>query len=296
MIRGLGEILVTDDRSKLLEQLDPLMRLLRFERHDPPYLFRGEPASYDSCLPNIDRLPAVKNLELKKRLRFELDLMRRFREVAVGRLNHHEHTLMLPATQQSLSLDLQVVMRHRGIPTRLLDWSHSPLVAMYFACLTDPNRPDEDGLVRWFYRKTTWSGEREFRDQIDAVEHDVPVGGELIPVFLHESAVSEYLHWIECWRLTERDGPTLYPRVREQRGNFTFAGLPGIDHWFWIENQCKERGNDESCGIIRVPSPMKTVVRELLRDVWNLSARTLFPDPEGVTKELEDYMTDYLRR
>lgn len=37
-----------------------------------------------------------------------------------------------------------VEMQHHGIPTRLLDWSLSPLIALYFACVSHPK---EDGRI-----------------------------------------------------------------------------------------------------------------------------------------------------
>lgn len=41
-------------------------------------------------------------------------------------------------------IDMLIKMQHYGIPTRLLDLTSNPLVALYFACAS---QPDEDGVV-----------------------------------------------------------------------------------------------------------------------------------------------------
>lgn len=49
-------------------------------------------------------------------------------------------------------IDILVKMQHYGIPTRLLDLTSNPLVALYFACVTENK---QDGVVYFFKKPIT---------------------------------------------------------------------------------------------------------------------------------------------
>lgn len=75
--------------------------------------FRGQAAFDWTLTPGYYRLNAPPP---------ETTLLKRFRQSAA----------MLLSKDPAASFDWQFLMQHYGIPTRLLDWTESPLIALYF--------------------------------------------------------------------------------------------------------------------------------------------------------------------
>src|SRR5687768_17214707 len=92
----------------------------------------------------------------------ELHLLTSFRKYAARNSVHRD------AVWNWLSL-----AKHHGLPTRLLDWTYSPYVAMHFAT-HDPRGFDEDAAI-WCvdYRKTNELLPKSLRKALEATDVNI---------------------------------------------------------------------------------------------------------------------------
>ncbi len=116
-------------REKKVRDLPGLIKKLQSDISDDigPVWYRGQSDVKWDLKPSFSRL---------KKPPSEMSLIKRFKQNADLLLNK----------QIKENIDWLFLMQHYGVPTRLLDWSESPLVAIYFAVISKKNM-NKDGAL-----------------------------------------------------------------------------------------------------------------------------------------------------
>ena len=158
------------------------------------------------------------------------------------------------------------LMRHHNVPTRLLDWTESPIVALYFAA-QDGRGPPGDGAI-WVLYPTMlnnhagitmdFEGDLPIFDELD--QHTQPYS----PSAVHVGADREPIAGI---------APRQSPRMVAQHSVFTITHreLKALD----------AVGTGEHLGRFIIPQEMKATIRDELGTIM-FSRYTLFPELDSV--------------
>jgi hypothetical protein len=172
--------------------------------------------------------------------------------------------------------------QHHGLPTRLLDWTYSPFVALHFAVETMETF-DRDGVV-WCvdYVKANGLLPQVLKD-VAARECAGVFTAEMLDEAADSLAKFDELGKSEPF-VVFLEPPSLDARIVNQFALFSLMSSPTarLDHWL-------ERRPDLYRRLI-VPKALKWEVRDKL-DQANVTERVLFPGLDGLSMWLKRYYT-----
>ncbi|QIM16582.1 FRG domain-containing protein [Leucobacter insecticola] len=203
-------------------------------------------------------------------------------------------------------------MQHRGIPTRLLDATRNPLLALWFA-VTDPETAETDArLIAVAHRAVSQI------DDSQAKEIDKAFWSEQYPFWFDFSSPKHRVTgaWGTGTRLREVIPPDYDKRILAQNAVFLLDGAPAITEsvleryneivdgdWRATDiaasmsvvlapcDPSKTLANPDSdlslTYSFRIPARLKEPIRETLKRTYGLDWETIYPDMEGIKGFLE---------
>lgn len=262
-------------RTIVLKSLDDIwvMLLRDANRMRDGLVYRGEPRTYPSVLPAIARfLP--KDYDRRDLFYRESVILRRFRKLVLPHLSAVEVDLLNHEPFEGIA-----VMRHYGAPTRFVDWTESPAVALYFAC-ADRSAWQEQGRVLWLDAQLVNAHAKRVLDDKFYRAHRKMVNTEKVkrlPRFMSAEHMEGSPEFVQCEYFTDSQPR----RMVAQQGLVTFSSHPWLDHWAVAGTV----DSDARLEMIIEPALKKLALRML--DEMNVNHATLFPDAFGAAAYVE---------
>lgn len=230
-------------------------------------VYRGVGDKDWPLLSSLDRLGGTKPPHSKAHL--EEHLLRNF-------MRHGRP--YLPQKKDDL-WEMMVIGEHHGLPTRLLDWTRSPLVAAHFATLAPATGSDR---IIW---RLDWRRVHEhfglrpvvfLLEDLDGLlkERGLPVGWEFLRTDISEAQT--FVCLIEP--------PAVTDRLAVQSGSFTLCSAKNKS----LHDVLEEAGIEEAITRFIIPSEKANFLRDQL-DLCTLDERRLFPGLDGIAAELRRY-------
>jgi FRG domain len=230
-------------------------------RHRSDFSFRGEAVSGQRLLTSLARLGGD------------------YAAVEQHPLRNFRHYARRKAVPEDTVWSCLAVGKHHGLLPRLLDWSHSPYVALHVATV-DADVSEQDGVV-WM---------------VDYVA--APTAPRLLPERLHALLAGEGSNVFTVGELGEAacaladrdrladeevrlffEPPALDDRIVNQYALFSLMSSPSARLDRWITRSSR--------GIV-IPAGLKPEVRDKL-DQANVAERVLFPGLDGLSASLKRY-------
>ena len=239
------------EASGAISNISDLLSALEGHSSSSSYWYRGQSNEDWPLLPSLAREPDGLNREW--------DLIAKFKQNA---------SLLLSTVPRN-DWEWLTIMQHHRVPTRLLDWTESPLVALYFAVTP---ASEVDGAL--------WVLEPAMLNRASKISPDYD---NYIPNFDDQITESYSPSSLRAERMTKQEpiaviGPRNTPRMQAQLGVFTVIHREATP----VESV----GDGKHVRKFMIPHEAKKVLRKQLSSL-SVNRFQLFPDLQSLGELLK---------
>ena len=236
--------------SDTIESFDKFRQIVHGITPDERYFFRGEPRDYFDLIPKIGRM---QKPEFSTGYYDEGSILTRFKNQAVSFLTQPPRS----------EWEWLALAQHHGLPTRLLDWSTNPLVALFFSV----GYPLSENELR--------------KVKIDNENYDGGAAFYFLTIkesFIDPTQVTNPLthQYVGLYSPTH-----ISPRIRAQGGVFTIQPDP--------RQPLNERLKKSAIRKYRIPYEARENIRKELR-LFGVHHASVFPDLDGLSAYLQQIL------
>lgn len=233
--------------------------------------FRGTGKSTYTLSPSIHRHTEIINDE--KIIELETKIIDRFNQRSVPFLSR--------PLDKTNDWETLFFMQHYRIPTRLLDWTENPFIALYFALTSAKFEIDKkkkvynDNVAVWVLDPVTWN-----RESLKDYTYNQGI------LSVQEHFLESYKPRIKFDGMREKPvaifGTHNSPRIVAQRGVFTVFGKKVQP----MEKTYVDEKYKQDC-LMKIEFP-KNKINDLLKSLTSLGITdsVVYPDLEGLGKEV----------
>jgi hypothetical protein len=252
-------ILVPRNWNELQKMLFYNMKNIKLNRYRSSFVYRGMPDKKYPLNTSLIRLGG-KYKEL------ENNLIRNFSKYAYN-YEYSNYSIW----------DWLSLGQHHGLPTRLLDWTFSPYVALHFATDKD-DKNNVDGII-WCvdFIKLIHQLPEDFQKLLkkeNAIGFSVKMLNEVCP------SLQKFDSYVNKEFLLFFDPPSLDDRIINQFAMFSVLSNPERKIDDWLKHYPKNYHK------IIIPKSLKHEIRDKL-DQANITERVLFPGLDGLSSWLK---------